>query len=525
MAYEYSELLAQAKSWAESAHQRGYLTARAARELSDLDGAGPEQLFSADDLASRPLIVAFIGGSGVGKSSLLNRLAGQVIAKAGVERPTSREVTLFHHRACHLSALPANLPLDKTRISQHEQDASRHIIWIDMPDFDSVELANKALVFEWLPHIDALIYVVSPERYRDNKAWQLLKAEGCKHAWLFVMNQWDRAVPAQFDDFKHQLLQAGFDDPVVLYTSCSEPENDRFTELLAHLDALSSQQNMRLVSQHNERQRLVALTKVLQRYLQDLEQQDFTALRQLVGESWGKVEDTLQAGMAWTFTAYAADIAGSRDRRPEQTLWDDWAHTRVSDALELCLQAADQRHVSPKALRPGLDGVKAWIKQHATQELELSARQAMSRPGNAVQRSLLRLAAVCEVLLPLLAMSTVAYLVFAGYYHSAAESTAYLGVDFAVHSILLIGLSWLIPFFLRKKLQPSLEKAAVAGLKRGLSSLLAQAKSAIDQSVLEAESGQQDCLQTLSVLTKRVPAYGGEEARGNELLKRVLLDR
>jgi Uma2 family endonuclease len=42
------------------------------------------------------------------------------------------------------------------------------------------------------PHIDVLVYVVSPERYRDNKAWQLLLAEGGKHAWIFVLNQSDR---------------------------------------------------------------------------------------------------------------------------------------------------------------------------------------------------------------------------------------------------------------------------------------------------------------------------------------------
>ena len=47
-----------------------------------------------------------------------------------------------------------------------------------MPDFDSIDQNNRHLVLEWLPHIDVLIYVVSPERYRDEKAWRLLFAEG-----------------------------------------------------------------------------------------------------------------------------------------------------------------------------------------------------------------------------------------------------------------------------------------------------------------------------------------------------------
>ena len=91
-----------------------------------------------------------------------------------------------------------------------------------MPDFDSTEQSNKRQVLEWLPHIDVLIYVVSPERYRDEKAWRLLLAEGGRHAWLFVLNQWDRGQTEQYEDFKQQLHKAGFADPVIFKTICGE---------------------------------------------------------------------------------------------------------------------------------------------------------------------------------------------------------------------------------------------------------------------------------------------------------------
>jgi predicted GTPase len=84
-----------------------------------------------------------------------------------------------------------------------------------MPDFDSTEKSNQQLVLEWLPHIDVLVYVVSPERYRDNKAWQLLLAEGGKHAWIFVLNQSDRGEVEQYQDFINQLHKAGFNNPIV----------------------------------------------------------------------------------------------------------------------------------------------------------------------------------------------------------------------------------------------------------------------------------------------------------------------
>lgn len=112
-----------------------------------------------------------------------------------------------------------------------------------MPDFDSTDTHNKELVLSWLPHIDILIYVVSPERYRDEKAWRLLLAEGANHAWLFVMNQWDRGQIEQADDFEKQLHVAGFDAPIIFKTCCDilSNLNDEFNELAETLTSLATQ--------------------------------------------------------------------------------------------------------------------------------------------------------------------------------------------------------------------------------------------------------------------------------------------
>jgi hypothetical protein len=55
-------------------------------------------------------------------------------------------------------------------------------------------------------------------------------------------------------------------------------------------------------------------------------------------------------------------------------------------------------------------------------------------------------------------------------------------VDFAVHSSLLIAMTWLIPFFILKKSQPSLQKTALKGLNKGLNN----AFSLIESEVLSA---------------------------------------
>jgi len=101
----------------------GWIGQETEQQLTVLDTRTPDSLFNTN--VSRPLIVAFMGGSGVGKSTLLNRLAGKAIARTGIERPTSREVTLFHHHSVAIQNLPEQLPITQIKIAQHEEEAQK----------------------------------------------------------------------------------------------------------------------------------------------------------------------------------------------------------------------------------------------------------------------------------------------------------------------------------------------------------------------------------------------------------------
>jgi hypothetical protein len=200
------------EAWAARAIDAGWLPDDATDVLQDVTTASPAQLFTA---GSRPLVAGLFGGTGVGKSTLLNRLAGESIARTSAERPTSRDITVYVHRSLSVDRLPESLPMERMRTALHNNDQYRHVLFIDMPDFDSVESANRDLVNLWLPHLDVVLYVVSPERYRDDQGWRLLLRHAHEHAWLFIMNHWDRADPAQLDDFRRQLAGAGLDEPLI----------------------------------------------------------------------------------------------------------------------------------------------------------------------------------------------------------------------------------------------------------------------------------------------------------------------
>ena len=479
MAYDYSDLVAQTQSWARQAQQTGWLNNDAAHALNTLDTRSPDALFLS---STRPLIVAFMGGTGVGKSALLNRLAGKAIAKSGVERPTSREVTLFHHSSIALPSLAEQLPLAKINLAQHDDESKKNIVWIDMPDFDSTELSNKQQVLSWLPHIDVLIYVVSPERYRDEKAWRLLLAEGGRHAWLFVLNQWDRGQIVQLNDFNQQLQKAGFIEPMIFKTICTDDEQaDDFFELENLIISLANQNTIAQLQQRGTQVRTQELKQHIQNALFTLgSTRKIAQLNSNWQQHWQQTSLTLQQGMAYACQTQAEQYADHASHlvpdaqltkyadAERLVLWDDWAQARFNDALDELISTADQANLPITPLKNQLTDLRDKAAKMVKTQTELSVRVALANPGNRWHRGLLKFTRFCEITLPIAAMAWVTDQVFVGYYHSNMNTVPYLGGDFAIHSGLLIALSWLIPFFILKKAQPSLQKSALQGLNKGI---------------------------------------------------------
>ncbi|GAB6142252.1 hypothetical protein JCM14076_29810 [Methylosoma difficile] len=529
MAYDYSDLLAQAQAWLAQAQAQGWMGND--QQLADHDSQQPENLFS--NGGSRPLIVAFMGGTGVGKSSLLNRLAGKAIAKAGVERPTSREVTLYHHRSVHLEHLAEQFPLAQIRIAEHDDLSKQHIIWIDMPDFDSVEQANRQLVLQWLPYVDVLVYVVSPERYRDEKAWKLLLAEGAKHAWLFALNQWDRGQAAQYQDFYQQLQKASFTDPLIFKTVCGEESaEDQFADLQSTLLSLANSHTIKQLEQRGVHIRKLALRENLAQWQTALGPEPaWQQLPTLWQQQWQKTSTQLQQGFAWPvqqfakhYAEHAADLLnGTTAKIP---LWDEWAQLRFDDALDELIISADQLGLPTLPVKQQLAPIRAKAAKQVRQQTEAAARLALASPGNPLQRGLLKSLRLLEISLPLLAMAWVGYQVFVGYYTSSQTNTHYLGVDFAIHSVLLIALTWLIPFFMLKKCQPSLYKTALRGLNNGLSAALSQMEQETANALANLGEQHQQQAQPLKQLITQCGNPGTQNLKQetNPALARMLVD-
>jgi len=147
--------------------------------------------------AGAPIVVVLLGSTGSGKSSLFNALAGRDISPSGVLRPTTRRpVAMAHPDNADASLLPGLAERDALELVV-DPAFPRGMVIVDAPDFDSVELANRALAVELLEAADLVVFVTTATRYADQVPWTILeRAHQRGVPLLAVLNR----LPADAED-------------------------------------------------------------------------------------------------------------------------------------------------------------------------------------------------------------------------------------------------------------------------------------------------------------------------------------
>lgn len=167
-----------------------------AKARSVVDRAGARVAFSGSYT-----VVALAGATGSGKSSLFNALTRTELARVAVRRPTtSRPMAVSWG-----SELPHEL-LDWLDITgRHLVPSGPHelsdLVLLDLPDHDSTELTHRLTVDRLVDLVDALIWVVDPEKYADAALHDgyLTRLAPYADVMMVVLNQADRLAPEELD--------------------------------------------------------------------------------------------------------------------------------------------------------------------------------------------------------------------------------------------------------------------------------------------------------------------------------------
>ncbi|MGW0930852.1 GTPase [Streptomyces sp. NPDC002644] len=170
-------------------------------------------------LSGQHTVVAIAGASGSGKSQLFNALAGVAISETGVRRPTTAAAL-----TCSWSDGAAPL-IDRLGIpgrlrrrplqNIEDEERLRGLVLVDLPDHDSAAVQHREQVDRLLTLVDAVIWVVDPEKYADAVLHEryLRPMAGHAEVTFVVLNQIDRlsgeAADQVLDDLRRLLDEDG----------------------------------------------------------------------------------------------------------------------------------------------------------------------------------------------------------------------------------------------------------------------------------------------------------------------------
>ena len=174
--------------------------------------------------SAAPILVALVGSTGAGKSTLVNSIVGAHVSATGVRRPTTNSPVL----ACHpddidwfaennfLPTLPrvrqeglARPGRDGLLVLAASEGMPRGIALLDTPDIDSVVQAHHEFAYQFLDASDLWLFMTSASRYADGPVWEILQHARDRKASLgVVLSRIPQAYRTELTDHFNAMLDA-----------------------------------------------------------------------------------------------------------------------------------------------------------------------------------------------------------------------------------------------------------------------------------------------------------------------------
>lgn len=186
---EIDSLVESLRNWAEGAPD--WLPARSCRNLVR---RLVERIEGIRVRLQSPLVLATLGGTGVGKSALVNALVGDEVVQTGRQRPTTHKPTMVARPGITPAML--GIPPSVVEVVYRQLPALANLVVIDCPDPDTTELpeaaeTNLARLRQVLPHCDVILVASTQQKYRSARVSDELAAAAPGARLVFVQTHAD----------------------------------------------------------------------------------------------------------------------------------------------------------------------------------------------------------------------------------------------------------------------------------------------------------------------------------------------
>ena len=171
-----------------------------------------------------PILVALVGSTGAGKSTLVNSIVGTHVSMTGIRRPTTNSPVL----ACHpddvgwfaenvfLPTVPrvrqeglARSGKDGLLVLAANEGMPKGVALLDTPDIDSVVQAHREFAYQFLDASDLWLFMTTASRYADAMVWELLQHARDRGAALgIVLSRVLPVASAEVVEHFHAMLEA-----------------------------------------------------------------------------------------------------------------------------------------------------------------------------------------------------------------------------------------------------------------------------------------------------------------------------
>lgn len=211
------------------------------RRLEDLSGQLRDYVLPRMARPRAPLLAVLVGGTGVGRSSLLGGLVGEVVSEPGVRRPTTRTPVLVHHPAdarwfsgggaggllSSLARAPGSGGPDRPGVLHvvAKPGVPSGLGLIDAPDYVCAVPANRACARHLFAAADLVVFVTSPARYADDTQTAWLRAAAASGvACAVVLNRVRSGEAAEVrPDLADRMSRTWLEPPPLFVVEAAEP--------------------------------------------------------------------------------------------------------------------------------------------------------------------------------------------------------------------------------------------------------------------------------------------------------------